>query len=486
MSTRMVVLAVFAWFCATLQFAAATPSQVHLSYTGSDEGEMMVSYVTMKDTVDSVAKVRPYQSQEQWTEFSGNSVKFVDGGSKRSVRFVHRVVMSGLQAAAAYEYMVGDEKDGWSTVYKFNAMRSMENKTKDARPWRFICLADMGLDNDRTLENITNLVQTSADAQAPYDAILHAGDLAYDFHEKQGTVGDEFMAAIEPVASTVPYMTCPGNHESRYNFSHYRNRFSMPNYESTENLWYSFNVGPVHFVSYSTESYFDYQKGKALNDTLQRQYEWLQQDLEAANSARSTQPWIIVQGHRPLYCTNWYNATVGCGPEQEQSRHGSYRPGAGNNFAVEPLFYKYGVDLWIGGHVHDYTRYWPVYNLEVKNGTTDPSNPYHNPRATTYMTIGAAGNHEMHFYNGCIHDGACVYPSESPYAGGPSPFAACTAGTAPNCPDFNFGEMTVYNETHLHWVQHSSVQRKTIDEMWLIQEHHGSFEGRKLSAGNAT
>ena len=197
------------------------------------------------------------------------------------------------------------------------------------------------------------------------------------------------MEAIEPVASTVPYMTCPGNHESRYNFSHYKNRFSMPNYESTENLWYSFNLGPIHFVSYSTESYFDYKKGKALNDTLERQYQWLKQDLETANRARSSQPWIIVQGHRPLYCTNWYNATTGCGPEQEQSRHGSYRPGAGNSFAVEPLFYKYGVDLWIGGHVHDYTRYWPVYDLEVKNGTTDPSNPYHNPSATTYMTIGA-------------------------------------------------------------------------------------------------
>ena len=83
----------------------------------------------------------------------------------------------------------------------------------------------------------------------------------------------------------------------------------------------------------------------------------------------------------------------------------------------------------------------------------------------------------MHFYSGCIHDGACVYPSDSPYAGGPSPFSACTAGTAPNCPDFNFGEMTVYNSTHLYWAQYSSVQKKTIDEMWLIQERHGSFEG---------
>jgi hypothetical protein len=27
---------------------------------------------------------------------------------------------------------------------------------------------------------------------------------------------------VEPVASQVPYMTCPGNHEWHYNFSNYR------------------------------------------------------------------------------------------------------------------------------------------------------------------------------------------------------------------------------------------------------------------------
>ena len=35
--------------------------------------------------------------------------------------------------------------------------------------------------------------------------------------------------------------------------------------------------------------------------------------------------------------------------------------------------------------------------------------------------------------------------------------------------------MTVYNDTHLYWSQYSSTQNKVVDEMWLIQEHHGSF-----------
>jgi len=28
-------------------------------------------------------------------------------------------------------------------------------------------------------------------------------------------VGDEFMRQLEPVASYIPYMTCPGNHEQK-------------------------------------------------------------------------------------------------------------------------------------------------------------------------------------------------------------------------------------------------------------------------------
>ena len=34
------------------------------------------------------------------------------------------------------------------------------------------------------------------------------------------------------------------------------------------------------------------------------------------------------------------------------------------------MIFQYGVDLFIAGHVHDYTRYWPVYNLTVQNGNS--------------------------------------------------------------------------------------------------------------------
>lgn len=55
----------------------------------------------------------------------------------------------------------------------------------------------------------------------------------------------------------------------------------MPNSDGVSvggdnNLFYSFNVGPVHFVSFSTEFYYFFIYGF---EQMERQYEWLKKDL---------------------------------------------------------------------------------------------------------------------------------------------------------------------------------------------------------------
>ena len=59
---------------------------------------------------------------------------------------------------------------------------------------------------------------------------------------------------------------------------------------------------------------------------------------------------------------------------------------------MEELFYKYGVDIFFTGHTHSYERDYPVYN-----GVTESTGAlaYVNPRATTHLMIGGAGNDEM-------------------------------------------------------------------------------------------
>ena len=50
----------------------------------------------------------------------------------------------------------------------------------------------------------------------------------------------------------------------------------MPNYNATESLYSSFDIGPVHFVAVSTEVYYY----KDALERVKKQYAWLEQDLK--------------------------------------------------------------------------------------------------------------------------------------------------------------------------------------------------------------
>jgi hypothetical protein len=153
----------------------------------------------------------------------------------------------------------------------------------------------MGNINARSLGKIQRLAQ-----DGDFDMILHVGDLAYNLDTSDGTYGDVFMRQIEPAAAYVPYMTVVGNHEYNYNFSHYINRYTMP--DSDHNMFYSFDIGPTHFIGFSTEFYFWTNYGW---DQFKNQWNWLIKDLEKANRNRKNVPWIITMGHRPMYCSDF-------------------------------------------------------------------------------------------------------------------------------------------------------------------------------------
>ncbi|KAG8448886.1 hypothetical protein GDO86_015816 [Hymenochirus boettgeri] len=221
----------------------------------------------------------------------GNTTEFVDGGWMKRKLFIHRVNIKGLTPGQRYAYSCGSIY-GWSSQFFFRAMQNGSS-------WgpRLVVFGDMGKENAQSLSRLQKETEMGM-----YDAVLHVGDFAYDLHQDNAQTGDEFMRQIESVAAYIPYMTCPGNHEEAYNFSNYRNRFSMPG--NTEGLWYSWDLGPAHIISLSTEVYFFIIYGK---EVVAEQFKWLQKDLQEANkpTKRSVHPWIITMGHRPMYCSNF-------------------------------------------------------------------------------------------------------------------------------------------------------------------------------------
>jgi len=136
----------------------------------------------------------------------------------------------------------------------------------------------------------------------------------------------------------------------------YNARWAMPSTESggVMNMWYSFDYGPVHFIAANTETDFDGAVEREYGDSgplvglraggfaEEGEYlRWLEADLAAATDNRAERPWVVVFGHRPWFFHDHQERE----PETTQP--------------LRDLYEKYGVDLYLSGHVHAYSRHLP-------------------------------------------------------------------------------------------------------------------------------
>ena len=226
----------------------------------------------------------------------------------------HDAKLTGLAPNAEYTYVVGSDGGGWSPPANFTT----------ADPHVFAIVADFG--HQRSAPR-THTALRALTRDRKVDAVIHAGDFAYDFEGEyfkgpfDGSSGDRFMEQIGTYASSVPYFPCPGNHETCHdNYTHYNARFSgtalgdpphpvsLParailtarrccagpgqTSGSGTSHWYSWDSGLIHFVALDSEVY-ENASSKAKpgevrpvpNHTLEipQMMRWLEEDLTAAN-----------------------------------------------------------------------------------------------------------------------------------------------------------------------------------------------------------
>lgn len=293
--------------------------------------QMIITWVTLDFEKDMQPLVE-YGPQIVNIPVKGYTKIFKDGGLEGRQIAVHQVVLNNLKPNQTYLYHCGSNY-GWSSIYSFRTMRIDQSWSP-----KFAVFGDMGNVNAQSLPRLQEETM-----QGFYDAILHVGDFAYDMHTDNARVGDAFMNQIQPIASYLPYMTCPGNHEAMYNFSNYVYRFNMPNSDGSSiggdnNHFYSINIGPIHLISFSTEFYYFLEYGFR---QIINQYNWLENDLKTANlpENRALRPWIITMAHRPMYCSN--ADSDDCTKFDDRVRKGM--PFIGT-YGLEELFFKYGVD----------------------------------------------------------------------------------------------------------------------------------------------
>jgi len=386
------------------------PEQIHLSLVSNDFSSMGVTWVTL----DSSRSVVQYG-------LSSHNLSFSTDGSLDTYKsagwhgIIHRVLLVELLANTTYYYRVGDPSiDSWSPIYSFTTFYPKQTIT-------FAVIADMdfGVASDGTVKDLTALVENGI-----VQAVIHSGDISYaDGYEPHW---DVFFNKIQPIASKVPYMVSPGNHEFWYNFSSYKHRFTMPDWVdksvgSGDNMFYSWEAGYAHFISIDSESAVD---TAYVNDIELR---FIQKDLATVD--RKKTPWLIAHMHRPAYCSDDH-ACLNNGKPYGNAEYLRKR--------LEDTLVQYGVNLVLQGHVHSYERSYPVYNQTVT------SKSYEHATTPTYILQGSSGNREG-------NKGS--YPPDS----------QCPEWSAARHTDVGFGLMTVHDDK-IDWSFYKSSYTTTYSD----------------------
>jgi hypothetical protein len=335
--------------------------QLRISYADTSSNNIYVTWTTSD-------KIKPFVSYKIMNE----SEKIVLGTSDRFEKakfiyeYINRVKLEDLDFNTKYNYEYGfvnrDNKyiktqdENYEIMIPENPLIINKNYNQ-----QYLLYGDLGAYNNRILKTIKNLKNI--------DTIFHLGDLAYDLDSYFGLMGNLFFSQVKKMASTIPYMTVPGNHESGFNFAHYKNRLTMPNYQNTHNMYYSVELKNLKVLCFSSEAYYYSNQ----DDIVKKQKLWLENELSQIN--RTIFPWVITMAHRPMYCSN--NNEDDCvNFKRDKVR-----------LDLEELFYKYNVTIEFWAHEHSYERTCPLLNGSCsyfKNVNNYFLNPIH-------ITTGAGG-----------------------------------------------------------------------------------------------
>eukprot|EP00009_Paramoeba_aestuarina_P007932 CAMPEP_0201521460 /NCGR_PEP_ID=MMETSP0161_2-20130828/14432_1 /ASSEMBLY_ACC=CAM_ASM_000251 /TAXON_ID=180227 /ORGANISM="Neoparamoeba aestuarina, Strain SoJaBio B1-5/56/2" /LENGTH=459 /DNA_ID=CAMNT_0047920099 /DNA_START=85 /DNA_END=1461 /DNA_ORIENTATION=- len=432
-------------------FGKDIPKNLHLAFTNVSTA-MVISYHTQHSTDVTRCWYYPVSTSNPDSAIAVDGTQDFYDGFKAG--YNHDVIINGLDVDTLYAYKCGDDnlQSDW---YQF------QTRADNITSFTFGIYGDLGVDRAANSFESLNRVHSTNDWQF----VWHLGDISYaNDHVNFEGIWNTWFENLAPLLSSTPYMVSPGNHEKwsrdpflhdgSRNFTAFDQKFRMPGLESVgvdTNFFYSFDFGPIHVVSLNTEyGYTGYPVDPeplyegtlnpqgynmphpvdAVEQTSYLQMNWLQEDLAKANANRDNVPWIFVGGHRPVYEVNDQRDGV---PYQTSFKLQQW---------LEPLFQEYNVDVYFSGHVHHYSRNWPVYNNEVTQKS------YENPKVTTYIVHGSPGNIEG---NEGIKE---TIPDW--YAFGDS--------------QFSYAEVTIFNSTALRWRVYESGTDAILDEITLTRE----------------
>jgi len=231
--------------------------------------------------------------------------------------------------------------------------------SKRFQKFNFVTAGDFGC-GDEPNRTIDGMIKKNP------EMMIALGDLAYN---KSAAC---WLNSIVPLENNSMVKIAFGEHDitskmNRYNA--YMNHFNLTK------PYYSFDYQNVHFLAMATakNSVIPYRNGS-------EQYDFVQDDLKNAHNNESID-WIIVYTFRPLYSsvTEHYGDDV-----LPKTFH--------------TLFDKYGVDVVLQAHNHNYQRTFPLkYNESSLSPQYHPivankdMAEYNDPNGVLFLTVGTGG-----------------------------------------------------------------------------------------------
>ncbi len=404
-----------------------TPEQIHLTWGDDPSSTVVVSWASPAQSVNPRVQIRESDGRlSPRIERVIHAVQrsYTDGLNGQTV-FTYHATLERLRAAAAYDYSVTADNDR-NRSRPFTA--AFQTAPAGRAPFRWTSYGDLATPNASWALSWPQS-RYAVEAVERFKPLFHLlnGDLCYANLNPgaQPAVWADFGNNVQTSAAYRPWMPCPGNHEIEFNngaqgFNSYLSRYSLPhNGGAFTGLWYQFTVGSALFISLSADDVIYQDSGAFVagpsplrpapstgNAPIEpgtslyvhgysggEQTRWLERTLSAA-AANTRIDWIIVQMHQDALSSS-------------SSGNGSDK---GIREAWLPLFDRYGVDLVLCGHDHDYERSWPVRGCNHDVGrdavsgaaldtcqprpviTADPADgSYDTSRGTIHLILGGGG-----------------------------------------------------------------------------------------------
>jgi Calcineurin-like phosphoesterase/Purple acid Phosphatase, N-terminal domain/TAT (twin-arginine translocation) pathway signal sequence len=352
--------------------ADGTPEQIHLTFGDDPSRTVFVSWASPAQAIHP--RVILHRPGAGTAVVHAVQRTYTDGMNGQTV-FMYHAKLDGLEAHTSYHYSVTADNDRRRRT-PFTA--TIRTAPRGHMSFRWTSYGDLATPmTSWTMSSPQS--RHAVDAVERFQPLLHLlnGDLCYANLNPtaQPQVWADFGNNVQRSAAHRPWMPCPGNHEIEFcngeqGLDSYLTRYALPdNGTPFSGRWYSFRVGSALFISLAADDVV-YQDSGAFHAgpgpltpapstghqpiepgtslyvhgySGGAQTRWLEETLAAAEKDTGID-WIIVQMHQDALSSS-------------QNGNGSDR---GIRETWLPLFDRYGVDLVLCGHDHDYERSWPV------------------------------------------------------------------------------------------------------------------------------